>query len=353
MNTRNGEILKWVLAKIRHEYPDDIALLVVYGSYLTGHSDEWSDIDFFFVPENRRAYSLSRSFIIEGIGYDLFGMNWERLERIASFEETLTPLLGNSRIDHSISEKQAERFDNLKKMLFRNLADYDYMHARAVNRFVKTVLIGEQLQESLSLSECRLLSGMILMELADVIAWENRTYFKYGAKTMMTDLQVMTAKPDGFIDDFTSVIQAKDVRQIKERYEKILRSCRSFLGSKPVQLEKPSDTRTIPPRNGAIDYEALAGWYQEIISTFNKVYKYCRNNDYVMAFRSAVSLQRTINEDAAGLTFDILSVYQADDLSQLFTTVKAVEDRIVAFISREVEIRRYESVGEFIRDNPA
>ena len=107
MSIRNDKIVEWVVNKIKSDYKDDISLLVIYGSYIKGTANYLSDVDFYFIPKTERAYELCKTFIIEGIGFDWFPMTWERVEGLAEFNESLTPLLGNVKIGYSSSEKES------------------------------------------------------------------------------------------------------------------------------------------------------------------------------------------------------------------------------------------------------
>ena len=47
---------------------------------LSGTMNRLSDVDCYFIPKTERAYSFARTFMIEGVGYDIYPMSWERLE---------------------------------------------------------------------------------------------------------------------------------------------------------------------------------------------------------------------------------------------------------------------------------
>ena len=91
MNKRNDMIIEWAIKKIEKEYKDDVSLLLTYGSYENGTDNLLSDVDFYFIPKTENAYKLSKTFIVEGVGFDLFPMSWERVEGISEFNEVLTP----------------------------------------------------------------------------------------------------------------------------------------------------------------------------------------------------------------------------------------------------------------------
>ena len=113
MENRNDRILEWAMRKVRLEYGKDVCLLVVYGSLVNGTEDCLSDVDFYFIPRHDRANELGRIFIVEGIGYDLFPMRWERLEGLATLDESLTPLLGDVKIVYASSGEDRKRFGML------------------------------------------------------------------------------------------------------------------------------------------------------------------------------------------------------------------------------------------------
>ena len=91
--TRNQRYAEHMARLVAGEFAQDVSLLVAYGSFVTGGQSAVSDVDLYFVPATGRALALSRTFWIEDVGYDLFPMDWERLERIADFSDNLTPLV--------------------------------------------------------------------------------------------------------------------------------------------------------------------------------------------------------------------------------------------------------------------
>lgn len=74
--------------------------------------------------------ALSRTFWIEDVGYDLFPMDWERLERIADFSDNLTPLVAEARVLYCRGAADAARFADLQAALRRNLSDSAHHAAR-------------------------------------------------------------------------------------------------------------------------------------------------------------------------------------------------------------------------------
>lgn len=351
MNTRNDRILNWAINKVRLEYSRDVSLLVVYGSYVNTTADSMSDIDFYFIPKTNKAYQLSRTFIIDGIGYDLFPMSWERVEGLATFNESLTPLLGNAEIVFSVSDEDRKRFEKLRGVLNKNLADVAFMRQKAIDKLSQAIRSRNKLVVQNDLCNCRLFAGDILLQMADAIAYENQTYFKRGLKTQFADLKTMRKLPYGFMEGYEAVIRANTVIQIQERCGNLIALCEDFLDfdikTPVVSAVTDKPVQELPP----IDFKQLADLYGEIISLFNKVYSCCESDNGILAFTSAVLLQRELNDQVQGIRFDILSDFDIADLSRLSARVKSAELELVRYITGGAVIRRYASVDEFLKVN--
>lgn len=131
MNKRNDMIIEWAVKRIEREYKDDVSLLLTYGSYENGTANLLSDVDFYFIPKTEHAYELCKTFIVEGIGFDLFPMSWERVEGLAELNEYLTPCLANVKVLYCNSEEDKRRFEELQNSLKKNLNNKFFMLDKA------------------------------------------------------------------------------------------------------------------------------------------------------------------------------------------------------------------------------
>jgi predicted nucleotidyltransferase len=104
-----------LLDKIRKDYANDISLVHVHGSYISGNRHNLSDLDIFFVPKTERGFKLGFTFILDNIGIDFWALSWERLERIANHEEVVISLLTEGNILYYCSEEDLNRFYGLRE----------------------------------------------------------------------------------------------------------------------------------------------------------------------------------------------------------------------------------------------
>ena len=73
----NDRLTKWVIEKIEKEYCDDIALLIGIKGHSTNGDNHGECFDY-FIPCTPKGERLSRAFIVEGVGHDLYARDWER-----------------------------------------------------------------------------------------------------------------------------------------------------------------------------------------------------------------------------------------------------------------------------------
>ena len=96
----NDALVRWVTERAASH--GGIGLLALYGSYLNGTAGERSDIDVYYIPADdgarETARDFSRTFILDGVGYDIYPRSWENLASIASMENFMTPCLADVQV---------------------------------------------------------------------------------------------------------------------------------------------------------------------------------------------------------------------------------------------------------------
>jgi len=232
--------LKWVVDRVKEHFHKDVSILAVYGSYVNRTEGPLSDVDFFFVPRTARGNGLAATFIVEGIGYDLFPMSWARIEGIADFKEPLTPLLGESVIAFSSSEEDKARFMALRGTLEKNLDNRNFMHVKAMESFQKAQASLGRMILADGMGALRSSAGRILMHLADAVACENGTYFHKGLKRMWCDLAGFEKLPGRFLELSDILMESSGIDDLNGAAYAIVESCAAFLKvQEDVSIETP------------------------------------------------------------------------------------------------------------------
>ncbi len=119
------------------------------------------------------------------------------------------------------------------------------------------------------------------------------------------------------------------------------------LNNKTTHIDENKESEKI--EETPVDYDYSTGWYEELSSTFNKIYVCAENNDYIFAFISACCLQDSIESELNIKleTTDLLSHYKYNDLKKLALHTKEIELNIINEIEKNHgKIRRVSCVEE-------
>ncbi len=344
---QTGAVLAdWAIRKIESEYKDDVCLLLEHRTLRLDKDQDKTSFSF-YIPATSRANGLARTFIIDGIGYDLFPVPWERIERIADVKEYNTTLLADAEILYARTDDDRQRFTSLQARLGASLQNPHYMYNRAIE-WLNTVM--EVYQETLfeeALPKVRENAGHICDLLSIAVACVNRRYFRHGRTNQIKELLSMDEVPVGFTDLYERIICAKTADEQKSLCHDIIVSTKRFV---------EQHDRNAARRISAPDFSELATWYQELCYTWRRVYYWCDVNDPVNAYLWCCLLQNEVDKvgDEYGIAdLDIFSAFDAENLSAFRKRAESVERKIVAAIEANgVTIESYPSVEGFLKKNP-
>jgi len=336
----------WAARKIETEYRDDVCLLL--GRWACHFDRDEEELDFhYYIPATSRSNGLALTFIIDGIGYDLFPMSWERVERMAEVRGDSPVNLDNAVILYARNEDDRRRFASLQARLRANLQNPHFMYNRALEALAAAMQVYRDMLFEENLSTVRESAGYICIDTASVIAFTNGQYMEYpDRQDQITALRSMKNVLAGFTDLNERIIRAGTADEQKKLCHDIIAMTRRFLD----ENDKNAVRRTSAP-----DFSELAIWYQELSYTWRRVYYWCDRNNPVNAYVWCCYLQNEV--DRVGAEFgiadlDIFSAFDADDLPTFRRRAEYVEQQIIAAIEAHgATIESYPSVEEFLRQN--
>ena len=344
----NDKVIQWIINRVKTEYADDISLVLLYGSCMNGTANSKSDVDCYYIPKTERGYQFAADFIIGGVGYDIFPLPWERVEGIADLHENLSPLVGDATIIYCNCASDAECFSAMQERLRRNLLNDAYVKEIAAGRCEEAGRLCAMISHSRNASEIRKLAGNIIMTLADAVAVFNHDYYHFGLKKQFEDLQHnFPDVPRAVAEGYQKVIEAADTDDVVKYAAALFETVCQYLGVTCNVQEVPVSKE---PTVGKADAPWLASLYEEISSTFNKIYVCCEAGNYILAFLSAVCLQRDLDEarEAGCPAYELLSSFHYKELHNLSETARRVERDLVQLITDHGgHIRQYDSFEQF------
>lgn len=363
---RNIKYTEW-LRRVGYKNEGQVALVVLYGSTITNTATPLSDVDCFFVPKTKESVALSETAIIEGIGYDFFPLSWQHLEKIARLELNLTPLLGQCEILYADTLEDVDRFLALQKELEQNLHSDQFVLKAAENSFAQALKFKEEFLKAKSLGRQRRWAGLIINTLADSMAYLNKSYFKRGLKKQPEDLKALKNLPEGFIDSYSKVSEAKNTLTLEKSLKELFRI--SATAIYPASLKVEFDFHTLaeeglgkdelsfieeeialPPSNEEQKY--MLSWYEEAVSAFNKIYG--AQEDAYLSFIGGVYLEHNFAQDLSSEfnwpQIDLLQFYDPHDLKPIVAVAKKVQGKLLELINQtKFTLNEYALVDDFLK----
>ena len=229
---KNNEfVTKWVIDTVKEKYADDIALVISHTSLKIDDSEPCLS---YFVPITERGNELSRTFILDGTGFDIWGIPWERLENFAELEEYNLTVLADGEILYARDDECVNRFELLKAKQRDNLADGEKMrkcalraYARAKELYAEMLFAGH--------SDVRMIAGYVLDYLAQALAFCNHIYFKKSQTAQLDELRQLDQSgkiPEGFCELYLSVIKENDEKKQQEKCCEAVKIVREYLEKK-------------------------------------------------------------------------------------------------------------------------
>lgn len=346
----NDKVIEWIMNKVKTEYADDISLVLLYGSYINGTANSKSDVDCYYIPKTERGYHLGTGFIIDGVGYDLFPISWERITGISDLQESLLPLVGDVQVIYCGNSCDLERFKEIQSKLYSNLANDEYVKDIARKKCEDVNRMCEQIKLGGSLSEIRKIAGHVIMTLADAVAIYNHDYFHFGLKKQYEDLAGnFPDVPQNIVTGYKKVVTSLNENDVIDNTVDLLKNVCDYM-----QATVESHVNIISNEvTAAVEVNAswLAGLYEEISSTFCKIYACCESGNYILAFLSAVCLQRELDDakEAGSPSYDLLSYFDYRELGKLAERTRMIEINFVELITNSGgNIKSYDNWEAFV-----
>lgn len=345
MKPTQKELTDWAITQIQEKYKDDIALLIG----ISGHSlenDCHGECFDYFVPANENGNKLAQTFIIDGVGHDLYPRSWKRIENMAEFNDDFTNGLADAKILYSRNEEDKKRFVEFQERLMTNLKDKDFMFKKALGKLDTAMEIYRTMIFEDSLYKVKMGAGFIARYLSIAVACINGTYFKQRLDLETVELSQMKEIPDNFINYSEEIVKTNSVEELKKLCYEIISTARKFMvvrkPSKDEELKMPI-------------YKDLAAWYEEVSLTWRRIYYHCDTRDYQRAFPDTLNLQHELNiiKEEFGLReMDLLGSFDAMNLSGLKQRAQELERYIISEIERHgVVINKYDTLEQFLAKN--
>jgi hypothetical protein len=345
MKPTQQELTDWAITQIQEKYKEDVALLIA----ISGHSledDCHGECFDYFIPANENGNRLAQTFIIDGVGHDLYPRSWKRIENMAQFDDDFTNGLADAIILYSRSEEDKNHFAAMQEKLKANLQDKDFMLKKALEKVDAAMEIYRTMMFEEMLYKVRMAAGFIARYLSIAVACINGTYFRQRLDLETVELAQMKEIPENFIPYYEAIVKADSADELKNLSHEIIRTTRKFMAA-----HKPSRTEEAKTP----DYEGLADWYEEGSLTWRRIYHHCDTQNYSRVFPDAINLQHELNiiKEEFGLReMDLLGSFDTANLGAFKQRARELELYVVSEIEKHgVTLNKYDTLEQFLAKN--
>jgi len=344
---KNQKLIDMVIERAKRDFPHDIALIGLTGSFATNDFHEKSDLDLIIVNNTDRGWQIGAGFIFDGVGYDIYCTPWSNLEKKAELDCVGVSSLTDLQILYYASEEHLRRFNAMRQKALDKLAQG--ITAESISRADKHIALAKQDYADIMLSQdigaIRYASSGVLYNIINSLVALNNTCIKRGVKRYLEELAAYKYLPENFEKLYTSLINAKTTDEIKEASGLLLSaviSLRDKVQNKYVQ--KPTPT-----------YDNLKGWYEECwCNNRNKIIAAVDANDKLRTFLVAASSQNYFDEMTERLgtkKYDLMQHFDPDNLGKVRDAFLSVMDEYLLEykkVGRNVEM--YDNFEELYKN---
>ncbi|MBR5743293.1 MAG: nucleotidyltransferase domain-containing protein [Clostridia bacterium] len=364
-----------MIKKAEKVCPEALALIGVYGSFMTGDIPPRSDLDLLVLIDGESGRRLECAFVLEDdmVGYDVYCTGWEDLANDARYAHPHISKLMEAKIVYCADEKYLERLEGLRKLTGEKLSaplsaeDFD----KALKNLEEAKRYADKARRAPNEAKAREGAGGAVYYLENAVAMLNKRYFRLGVKRAYEELNGMEKRPEDFCGLIERVVSAASADEVKERLSILMRETAEVFAREGARFGKTVSVREGPEEtDGAIPgnaeretgsgrkpatADALEGTYEEMFSNWRgKMYLAAETGNRHLAFMSLTSLSGMLSEIGGEWEIGEYDPFSGYDPEDLHATAKAFDGILDRYLEeyRKVGLtaKRFENVDAFVRE---
>ncbi|KWX79026.1 nucleotidyltransferase domain-containing protein [Paenibacillus jilunlii] len=344
---KNEQLINMVIERVKRDFPEDIAIIGLSGSFLTGDFHEKSDLDLIIINNTDRGWEISSCFIFDDVGYDIYCTPWNpRIEQQANLESPMVSSLINMKVLYCAKPEDLERLKGYQQKALVELAkpigEASLARAQAYISMAKQYYAEALLAEEIG--AVRYASGNLALELFNAINCLNNTFFQQGTKRYLEELRPLKYLPHNFEQTYLDLVNARSADELRSEAFRLLKNTTVLYDEMQAELVEPP----VPT------YDNLKGTYEELWSNQrNKVIASTQAKDKSYAFLTALSAQDFLDEmlvSRGTAKFDVMKHFSPDALETFQERfMEMMDEYLDEYKKVGREVARYESIEELTK----
>lgn len=319
---KNQQLIDMVVERAKRDFPEDIALIGLTGSFNTGDFHEKSDLDLIIVNVTERGRGISAGFIYDDVGYDIYCSPWSpRLEAQSRLESPMASCLIELQVLYCAKPEYMQQLEAYQRAAKALLAQPigEACLARAEKNINAAKQHYAEAWLSTELGQAKYAAAGVVLETVNALTQMNNTYIRLGIKRYLEQMLTYAYLPEDFEARYMAVIDANSIDAVRAAAGGLL----SALVALYEDMRKKFIPHPVPTK------ENTRGIYEELWSNYrNKILCSVEAGDRAYAYHAAYGAQSYVDEmvGIAGMEqYDLMASFDADNLPKL----RAAFERIV------------------------
>ena len=272
-----------------------VGLVVLCGSHAKGTAKATSDLDLYFVPDDAATReAVSRSFVLDGLPYDLWGPGWPFLEAIANADSPNRPwavsasLIADTKILWHRSKEDLDRFVGLKDRIGElcRPESRPQMIQKALAEAPQMAFQLEQMRRAATLDDTaglKTAGWKLVFRAANALALMNQTYFHKGWGGNHHEILALACRPEGLEGLLNGILQPRSTEELVQCAEELSDGVRTLLLEVQASLAEPASPD-----------EVFDGIYAFVWEYRTKILTACDRGDRIAASAAAFQLEEEV-----------------------------------------------------------
>ncbi len=289
------ELAEYLKDQAVKQFPNEIAIIILYGSTAQALDDVFSDLDMFAIVDNQEESNLPWEFIFHDHPVDFWKINWEQAELMALGTQDSNPwsvsaaLFNNSKILYSRSVSDKIRFNLLVEKTKRNEKDNFRLIIENFNSgysHIEEIILAKNNNDLLS---ARWAVWQLINKSVKNLSLINNSFLTKNWGVNLHEVFQLPTLPENYSNLATNLCTTNNFDEMLVMGRELLHNLRQVLLKKQQKFLM----------NQIDEKKAFFGNYISMKSYINKIMSACYKKDILAVSYAATELQIWIAEELA------------------------------------------------------
>ncbi len=314
-----NRIAQIIAQRVKAEYSEDIAAVVIYGPAARGETQNATDLHFYFIPNTERGKTLGKAFMIKGCGFDFQPYSFEELSALREGDRQNVCMLLDAKLIFALNAEVVGRFEALRQRAAADLPTKERLSGLLCD--CKALYF----QFSDPNTDAAVLAVEILQKISCTLLFANASYLSSGLSGMKAQVLSFKKAPACYRTCCDTIAGTSDPQLL-------MASCRTLITETEALLREeqaPNETLNCQTVYQSV-YERARIYYQKITDA-------CFAGDHLGALLNAAALQSELDaaaksaEEAPQLA-NLVDLFYRKDLTSFAVSVYSHEAGFMGFL---------------------